>query len=102
MINRRWGWLFIACFGSGVAVAQPADREARALAASCAGCHGPDGRAAVGELTPPLAGLPQDYLIAQMQAFKSDKRPATVMHQIAKGYSDRQIEAISAYLSWRK
>jgi cytochrome c553 len=34
-----------------------------------------------------------------MQDFKAGKRPATVMHQIARGYTDAQIDAIAAYLS---
>ena len=34
-----------------------------------------------------------------MQAFKRGKRPATVMHQIAKGYSDAQIDALAAYFA---
>jgi cytochrome subunit of sulfide dehydrogenase len=34
-----------------------------------------------------------------MQDFRSGKRQATVMHQIAKGYTDEQVDAIAAYLS---
>jgi cytochrome c553 len=34
-----------------------------------------------------------------MQAFKAGTRPATVMHQIAKGYSDEQIKAIAAWFA---
>jgi cytochrome c553 len=37
-----------------------------------------------------------------MQAFKSGQRPATLMHQIAKGYTDEQIEQIAAYLAAQK
>jgi len=103
MIDSRWGWFVMACLGTGAASAQPAaDREGRTLAASSASCHGQDGRAVAGELMPRLAGLPQEYLVAQMQAFKSGTRQATVMHQIAKGYSERQIEAMSAWFSTRK
>jgi cytochrome c553 len=32
-----------------------------------------------------------------MRAFRDGKRPATVMHQIAKGYTDTQIDAIAAW-----
>ena len=49
----------------------------------------------------PLAGLTKDYLVAQMQAFRDGKRPATVMHQLAKGYSDAQIDAIAGYFATR-
>jgi len=78
------------------------DLQIRALAATCANCHGTEGKAVQGEAMPQLAGLPKDYLVAQMQAFRDGKRPATVMHQLAKGYSNEQIEAISAYLAARK
>jgi cytochrome c553 len=37
-----------------------------------------------------------------MQAYKSGALPATLMHQIAKGYSDEQIQAIAAYFAAQK
>ena len=48
---------------------------------------------------PSLAGRDRADLARQMQDFKAGKRPATVMHQIARGYTDAQIDAIAAYLS---
>jgi cytochrome c553 len=36
-----------------------------------------------------------------MRAFRDGSRPATVMHQIAKGYSDQQIELIADYFARR-
>ncbi len=85
------------------AAAVPAQLPAtnvRYLAANCANCHGTEGRAAQGGFN--LAGLPKDYFIAQMAAFKSGSRPATIMHQIAKGYSDAQIAAMADYFSKQK
>ena len=73
---------------------------ARSLAATCASCHGTDGRSVTKEVAS-LAGLPKDYLVAQMKAFRDGARPATVMPQIAKGYSDAQIELVADYLSRR-
>ncbi len=75
----------------------------RNLAASCAICHGTDGRPAVAD-SPliPLAGLPRDHIATQMRAFRDGKRPATVMHQIAKGYTDPQIDAIAAWFAAQK
>jgi cytochrome c553 len=46
--------------------------------------------------------MPAFYLTEQMKAFKSGARPATVMHQLAKGYSDAQIEQIAAYFAAQK
>ena len=77
------------------------DAVARSLAATCAGCHGTDGRSATREVMP-LAGLSKDYITAQMKAFKDGSRPATIMHQLAKGYTDPQIESLAAYFAARK
>ena len=74
----------------------------KALAATCANCHGTEGRAVNGSAVPGIAGLPRDYIAAQMLAFKNGQRQATVMHQLAKGYSDAQIVAIAAYFAAQK
>jgi cytochrome c553 len=74
---------------------------ARSLAATCANCHGPDGRSVTKEVAP-LAGLPKDFLVSTMKAFQDGRRPATVMHQIAKGYTDQQIELIAEYFAARR
>jgi cytochrome subunit of sulfide dehydrogenase len=74
----------------------------KSLAATCANCHGTDGKAADGSSAVTLAGLQQSYIVAQMQAFKSGARPATIMHQLSKGYSDAQIEQIAAYFAAQK
>ena len=73
------------------------DSGARALAANCGACHGTSGRPATGSLVPGLAGRPAGELVQIMGQFKSGARPATVMHQIAKGYGDDEIAAIAAY-----
>ena len=74
----------------------------RALAATCANCHGTQGQAVSNAAVPGLAGLPASYVVEQMKAFKAGTRPATVMHQLAKGYSDTQIDAIAAYYAAQK
>jgi cytochrome c553 len=75
-----------------------AAQDGRTLAATCASCHGTDGRSATREITS-LAGLPKTFIVEQMKAFKEGKRPATVMQQLARGYSDAQIDAIAAYFA---
>ena len=77
------------------------DAVARSLAATCANCHGTDGRSATREV-PALAGQPKEFLVSQMKAFQEGKRPTTVMQQIAKGYSDAQIDLLAGYLSAQK
>jgi cytochrome c553 len=72
--------------------------DARSLAATCFTCHGTDGRSA-GGVPPGLAGRSRDELLQQMREFRADKRPATIMHQHAKGYSDAQLELIAGYFA---
>jgi len=74
---------------------------ARSLAAACAICHGTEGRSVTKDVIP-LAGLPKDHIATQMRAFRDGKRPATVMHQIAKGYTDEQLEQLAAYFAAQK
>jgi cytochrome c553 len=74
----------------------------RTLAANCAHCHGTDGRSAPGATLPPLAGMPRDYLVTQLKAFKAGTRPSTIMTQLAKGYSDAQIEQLATFFASRK
>jgi cytochrome c553 len=73
--------------------------QTKALAATCANCHGTQGRPVDGSAVPGLAGRPASDIVEQMKAFKEGKREATVMHQLAKGYSDAQIEQIAAYFA---
>ncbi len=72
----------------------------RNLAAACASCHGTNGRSA--GLIGDLAGVPKDRIVQQMKDFKAGIRPATVMQQLAKGYSEAQVEAIASYFSTQK
>ena len=91
--------LLLAVLQLVCAFAQAQDvNYARNLAATCFTCHGTDGRS-VGGVPPSLAGQDRNYLLQQMQDFKSGKRPATIMHQHAKGYSDRQLELIAGYFA---
>jgi cytochrome subunit of sulfide dehydrogenase len=70
-----------------------------ALAATCANCHGTQGRAIGGSVVPGLAGVSANVIVEQMNAFKTGTRPATVMHQLSKGYSDAQIQQLAAYFA---
>jgi cytochrome subunit of sulfide dehydrogenase len=72
------------------------------VAATCATCHGTLGQAANGSAVVSLAGLSKDYIVAQMAAFKAGTRPATMMHQLSKGYSDAQIAMIATYFAAQK
>lgn len=74
----------------------------QSLAATCANCHGTQGKGVPEGSVPGLAGLKADYIEAQMKAFKSGERQATIMHQLAKGYSEEQIRLLAAYFASQK
>lgn len=74
----------------------------RALAATCAQCHGTDGHAQKGEATIRLAGLDANHMLTQLLAFRTGQRPATIMHQITKGYSQEQLESLAQYFAAQK
>lgn len=74
----------------------------RALAATCAHCHGTDGHAVEGEALIRLAGVPHDHLLTQLMAFRTGQRPATIMHQITRGYSQEQLESLAKYFAAQK
>jgi sulfide dehydrogenase cytochrome subunit len=93
--------LAAATLALAAAAAQAQDAPAaRSLAATCASCHGTEGRSATKDVAS-LAGLPKDYIVAQMKAFRDGARQATIMHQLAKGYNDAQIELVADYFSRR-
>ena len=88
----RAGILFAALLLAGADVsALAADNvNGRNWAATCTGCHGTNGYSEGG--MPLLAGLDKAYIVNAMKEFMAGTRPATVMHQHAKGYSEEQIE----------
>lgn len=86
----------LTLLAAGGAAAQ--DYQARSWSASCASCHGTNGRSA-GDV-PSLAGRSKSDLLAILKEFKEGKRKtATVMHQYATGYSDAQLERMADYFS---
>jgi cytochrome subunit of sulfide dehydrogenase len=83
---------------SSWSIAQSAPDNTRYLASNCANCHGTNGASNVPGAFQ-LAGQKADYIVEQMRAFKEGKKSATIMHQIAKGYSDEQVLALANYFS---
>ena len=74
----------------------------RSLAATCANCHGTNGYTVKGSQVPSVAGMPKEYMVRQLAAFKDGSRPASVMHQIAKGFTDAQLDQIATYFAGLK
>ena len=62
-------------------------------ASSCTGCHIRGGGIGV------LQGRPADEIVAQMEAFRSGARPATVMNRIVKGFSPDEVRQLAAWFA---
>lgn len=92
------GWCM--CTAANAQTAQ--QLHVRALAATCANCHGTDGRVVPGSGNAKLAGQTSEFIITQMRAFRDGTRTETVMHQLAKGYTDQQLEQIATYMAAQK
>ena len=83
--------------------AQAADPNlARNLAATCANCHGTNGNALKGSGMDALAGMEKAKTLQKLADFKSGDKPASIMHQIAKGYTDEQLDLIAGYFAAQK
>jgi cytochrome subunit of sulfide dehydrogenase len=95
----RHGALTMGLLGAVcMAPAQAQDMTlARNLAATCANCHGTNGQAR-GDMRP-LAGMPAERIVASFADYKRGTQPATIMHQIAKGYTDEQVALVAAYFA---
>ncbi|SNX29327.1 Cytochrome c553 [Polynucleobacter meluiroseus] len=70
----------------------------RSLAATCANCHGTDGKGLVNGSIPQINQLSSGEILAQLLAYKSGARAGTIMPQLAKGYTDEQLTTIAEQL----
>jgi cytochrome c553 len=92
---------FATAVGASAAAAQAQDPNlARNLAATCANCHGTNGVSEGG--TDSLAGAGRDDLIRKMKEYKAGTKPGTIMPQLAKGYTDAQIELVAGWFAAQK
>ena len=75
---------------------------ARKAIAACTACHSPTGSGNGPAGFPALAGQWPDYTIAQLKAFRAGERhndgDGKMMQMTAEDMSDKEIEAVAAYL----
>ncbi len=91
------------CLGAAAGTAQAADPNlARNLAATCANCHGTNGHSVKGSGMDSLAGMEKAKTLQKLADFKSGDKPASIMHQISKGYTDEQLDLIATYFAAQK
>jgi len=73
-------------------------RAGAALAEKCQACHGLDGLSKIAE-APNIAGQSEEYLIEQLNAFKTGERHNEMMGIVAPTLSDKDIEDLASYYS---
>jgi cytochrome c553 len=79
------------------AAAQAEVTQVKVWAAACANCHGTNGQSQPGMES--LAGKDKAELAQKMLDFKAGRKPATIMHQLSKGYTDEQIQQLAAHFA---
>ncbi|MEQ9316306.1 MAG: hypothetical protein RLN72_10680 [Henriciella sp.] len=67
--------------------------DTAALALACTGCH-----SAVGGGIVSLNGYTAEAILTPLKNYKLETNGTTVMHRLVRGYSDEELEAVSAYL----
>lgn len=90
----------VAVLLAGSAAAQQrtaAISEVELAAQACNVCHG--NVSYVSPTMPRIHGADANTLYTALVELKRDKRSATIMNRIAKGYSDEQLKALADYLS---
>lgn len=80
-----------------IETAVPDLSAAHGLAMACSGCHSDVSGAIVS-----LDGYTEDALIIALQRYKSESDGTTVMHRLARGYSEDEIAQVSAFLAGKE
>lgn len=75
--------------------------KGEATYAVCVGCHGADGNA-TGPTFPKLAQQHPEYLVKQLQEFKSDKRKNDIMKGFATMLQEEDMKNVSYFIATKK
>ena len=75
-----------------------ASQAARSVAATCAACHGTEGRSDVPG-TPLLAGLDRELILSKLKTFREPASKGQAMHHLASGYTAEQEALVADYFS---
>ena len=87
-------------FATGAAAPAKADlaKGEASYSTVCVACHAADGNSAIVD-NPKLAQQHPEYLVKQLQEFKSGKRASVVMQGFASMLSDDDMKNVAAWLS---
>lgn len=92
-------FLFLLCSSSLVLAIDKEKLYVKGLVATCASCHGTNGQKIKMSVLSKLSGIDKSYFITQMNLFKKNKRKATIMHQLSKGYTEKEINLMADFFS---
>ncbi len=95
------GQSFAAEEAKAAAPAKPDLAKGEASFTACGACHGADGNSAI-TTNPKLAHQHPEYLVKQLQEFKSGKRANAVMSGMAATLSEDDMKNVAAWLSTRE
>ncbi|MBK7540616.1 MAG: cytochrome c4 [Candidatus Competibacteraceae bacterium] len=88
-----------ALLGSATAALAAGDAAAgKAKSATCAACHNADGNSTIAQY-PKLAGQSADYLLKQLQDYKSGTRANPIMLGMVAPLSPQDMEDLAAYFA---
>lgn len=96
--NLDYFALFIGILSSNAALAANPEAAKSTATSVCAGCHGPKGISASGAF-PNLAGQKEEYLAAQLKAYRDKTRNAPIMNNMAGGLKDEDIANLASYFA---
>ncbi len=90
------------CFAADTQAAKPDLVKGEAsYTAVCAACHGADGNSGT-PINPTLAQQHPEYLVKQLQEFKSGKRNSAIMKGFATALSDEDMKNIAYWAASKK
>jgi cytochrome c553 len=105
-------WVHTLAFAGSVLVGLPCAVQAETLGSAimqngganpqalpCMTCHGADGKGMANAGFPRLAGLPKDYIVKQLNDFRSGQRINLVMQPIAQSLTPDEIQAVATSYS---
>ncbi|MEY5098224.1 MAG: hypothetical protein RJA36_943 [Pseudomonadota bacterium] len=91
----------LSCSAQAQAIKPDLAKGAASFGQVCAACHGADGNSTIAA-NPKLAGQHPEYLVKQLQEFKSGKRANAVMSGMAAPLSDEDMRNIAAWAAGQK
>lgn len=86
-------------FGSAAALAEGNAENGQALSITCSACHGMDGNSNANPDWPSLAGQHPEYILRQLQYFKSGERQDPLMSPMVIPLSDQDMADLAAYFA---